>query len=136
PLRLSYVIKDEVLKITSEHARDDEAVVLHYNVADLVIALPDFVRTADRGVTSRINEADRQAGRLGAGMGSPMVAAASATGGTTNAVLDPGVLAQMGSSGSFNGFGGPGSPQVSPGPGGLGGGAEPDFDSLIQLITT
>ncbi len=134
PLRLSYVIKDEVLKITSEHARDGEVVVLTYNVADLVIPIPNFVPSVNMGMTSAINEAYKQAGRLGAGMGSPMVAAASATGGTTNAVLDPGVLAQMGGSGSFNGFGG--QPPVSPGPGGLGGGAEPDFDSLIQLITT
>ncbi len=137
PLRLSYVIKHEVLKITSVHARDGEVVTLTYNVADLVIPIPNFVPSVNMGMTSAINEAYRQAGRLGAGLGAgPMIAAAGAGGGTTNAVLDPAVLAQMGGSGSFPAFGGPGASGVSPGPGGLGGGAEPDFDSLIQLLTT
>jgi len=135
PLQLSYVIKDEVLKITSQHARDGEVVTLTYNVADLVIPIPNFVPSVNMGMTSAINEAYRQAGRMGGLPAAPMVAAASPTGGTTNAVIDPAVMAQMGTA-PMAGFGGPPTPPVAPGPGGLGGGAEPDFDSLIQLITT
>ena len=37
PLHLSYVIKDEVLKITSEQMRDSQVYTVTYNVADLVI---------------------------------------------------------------------------------------------------
>jgi len=135
PLQLSYVIKDEVLKITSQHARDGEVVTLTYNVADLVIPIPNFVPSVNMGMTSAINEAYRQAGRMGGLPAAPMVAAASPAGGTTNAVIDPAVMAQLGTS-PIPGFGGPPTPPVAPGPGGLGGGAEPDFDSLIQLITT
>ena len=135
PMQLSYVIKDEVLKITSQHARDGEVVSLTYNVADLVIPIPNFVPSVNMGMTSAINEAYRQAGRMGGMPAAPMVAAASPTGGTTNAVIDPAVMAQMGTA-PIPGFGGPPQPPVAPGPGGLGGGAEPDFDSLIQLITT
>ena len=43
PLHLSYVVKDEVLKITSEQMRDGQVYTQTYNVADLVIPIPNFV---------------------------------------------------------------------------------------------
>ena len=47
PLHLSYVIKDEVLKITSEQMRDGQVYPVTYNVADLVMPIPNFVPTPD-----------------------------------------------------------------------------------------
>lgn len=43
PLRLNYVIKDEVLKVTSEQLRDNEVYTVLYGVGDLVIPIPNFV---------------------------------------------------------------------------------------------
>ena len=37
------MIKDEVLKITSEQIRDGDLIRRVYNVADLVIPIPNFV---------------------------------------------------------------------------------------------
>ena len=45
PLHLSYVVKDEVLKITSEQMRDSQVYTYTYSVADLVIPIPNFVPT-------------------------------------------------------------------------------------------
>ena len=53
PLHLSYVIKDEVLKITSEQMRDDQVYTDTYNVADLVVPIPNFVPTDD-GLGKRV----------------------------------------------------------------------------------
>ncbi|NIQ98623.1 MAG: hypothetical protein GTN78_00250, partial [Gemmatimonadales bacterium] len=46
PLHLSYVIKDEVLKITSEQQRDGDVYQVIYPVADLVVPIPNFVPTS------------------------------------------------------------------------------------------
>jgi len=43
PLHLSYVIKDEVLKVTSEQYKNIQVYTKTYNVADLVIPIPNFV---------------------------------------------------------------------------------------------
>ncbi len=43
PLRLSYVIQDEVLRVTSEQTRDSNVYHKVYNVADLVIPIPNFI---------------------------------------------------------------------------------------------
>ena len=56
PLHLSYVIKDEVLKITSEQMRDGQVYTVTYNVADLVMPIPNFVPSAD-GPASGVSRA-------------------------------------------------------------------------------
>lgn len=133
PLNLSYVIKDEVLKITSQQLRDGEIYPVTYNVADLVIPIPNFVPQAEFGLSGAISKAYQQSGYFGNGLGghSPLAAIASVSGGSQNAQLDPTLLANLGS-GSMSG---PPAPMRG-GPGGLGGGPQPDFDSLIELITT
>jgi general secretion pathway protein D len=82
-------------------------------------------------------------GPMGAG-GMPLAMMASPDGSNTNAVVDPKILAQFGGMGGLTGFGGgrgtggaTGVPQNIPfgGPGGMGGGVQPDFESLIELIT-
>ncbi len=139
PLHLSYVIKDEVLKITSEQYRDGELVQYSYNVADLVIPIPNFVPGTGMGLSGAYHDALGSVGFGGhgpfGGRGSPLAVVASRSGARNNATVSPTVLAQMSasqmtspmSSSTPAGFGGPG---------GLGGGAMADFDSLIELITT
>ena len=57
PLRLSFVIKDEVLKITSEQLRDSEVYTHTYNVADLVVPIPNFVPNGNQGLSGALASA-------------------------------------------------------------------------------
>jgi general secretion pathway protein D len=143
PKHLSYVIKDEVLKITSEQLRDGEIYPVTYNVADLVIPIPNFVPNGRTGLTGAIGEAYNMAGGAWGGMGGVNGVGAgylaSHDGSQAMGIIDPKVLAQINqlmpskTGASLAG----GSSQSAPfGPGGMGGGAQADFDSLIELITT
>ncbi|HEV3416297.1 MAG TPA: hypothetical protein VG056_05775, partial [Pirellulales bacterium] len=143
PLHLSYIVKDEVLKITSEDKRHGQVYTKSYPVADLVIPIPNFGPNGGDGINGALWEAYK---RLGWGEGSngafagapPVMAVASDTGAKTNAMLNPAVAAQMRTLGI------PGTGQVQTGqpqpnqfgPGGLKGGNQADFDSLIELITS
>ncbi len=148
PLHLSYVIKDEVLKITSEQLRDGEVYTVTYNVADLVIPIPNFMPNGNMGLSGALRDAQaalNPGGVMGAGNSMPLAAMASPNGSDSNAMVDPKILAQFGGGGGgITGFGGMGRgggatgvPQNIPfgGPGGMGGGVQPDFESLIELIT-
>ena len=79
PLHLSYVIKDEVLKITSEQLRDGEVYTVTYNVADLVIPIPNFVPNSRMGLAGALDDAhgQRRAGGsfVDVGMGGPSAVA-------------------------------------------------------------
>ncbi len=69
-------------------------------------------------------------------MGGPSAVVASRDGSTASGMINPAVLAQMG---NMAGGMGPraGQPQNVPfGPGGMGGGQQADFDSLMELITS
>ena len=140
PLHLSYVIKDEVLKITSEQMRDGQVYTATYNVADLVIPIPNFVPTR-MGLGAAYDGAMSNVGfggsvPFGSATATPLAVVASHDGGQNGAAIDPNLLAQIGSgSRSRLPIAPQGSP-VGPGPGGLGGGAQADFDSLIDLITS
>ncbi len=135
PLHLSYVVSDEVLKITSEQLRDGELYTQTYNVADLVTPIPNFVPSNNIGLQGLINESMAAAGRGQIGVGS---------GGPTVLVNDRGqkpatgpngkVLAQQLGSTPANGLASSSVP-IGAGPGGMGAGANADFDSLIDLIT-
>jgi general secretion pathway protein D len=133
PLHLSYVISDEVLKVTSEQLRDGELKTITYNVADLVTPIPNFVPSNNIGLQGMINDSMAAAGR-GSKPG-------FANNGPTVLVNDqksgqPGenVLAQQ-----FNASPTGQSQSTVPigaGPGGMGAGANADFDSLIDLIVS
>ncbi len=71
PLHLTYVINDEVLKITSEQLRDGEIYPQTYNVADLVTPIPNFTPSSNMGLQGLINDsmAAAGAGRGGYGLG-------------------------------------------------------------------
>jgi general secretion pathway protein D len=136
PLHLSYVIKDEVLKITSEQMRDGQVYMVTYYVGDLVQPIPNFV-PGSTGLDGAYQSAMGAVGfggtmPFGSSQAAPMVVARD--GKTNTAASNPEVLAQL------SGAGRPGMPNVpktSPaggGPGGMGGGVQPDFDSLIDLI--
>jgi Flp pilus assembly secretin CpaC len=139
PLHLSYVVSDEVLKITSEQLRDGEIYQEVYNVADLVTPIPNFTPSSNMGLQGLINDSMAAAGAgrgsLGLGNNAPSVLVND----RRPAVGPNGrVLAQQ-----INGS--PTSPSGAPsttipigggGPGGMGGAANADFDSLIDLIVS
>src|SRR5690606_26313622 len=134
PLHLSYVVKDEVLKITSEQLRDTETYQIVYPVADLVIPIPNFVPDNSLGLTGLINDAHAAMGYGAGSFGAPgpiaLVNGQKPRGGAT----PQGVLAQPGMPNSGAALGGPTSMPIGGGPGGMGGAASADFDSLIELI--
>lgn len=141
PLGLSYVIQNEVLRITSEQTRDANVYPKAYYVADLVMPIPNFVPNGSLGLPGAIRESMNA--MMGTGMvprlpngGIPLTMAkdeGQQQGGKSSADY----LAQINNFGGMNGLqnlnnGIPGGG----GPGGLRNGAEPDFDSLVELITT
>ena len=56
PLGLSYVIQNEVLRITSEQTRDSNVYAKAYYVADLVMPIPNFVPNYNLGLPGAIRE--------------------------------------------------------------------------------
>ena len=70
---MSYVINDEVLKVTSEQLRDGQVYAWTYNVADLVTPIPNFVPSNNIGLQGLINEAQTNAsmGRSSFGQSGP-----------------------------------------------------------------
>jgi len=141
PLHLKYTIKNEVLKITSEQMRDSDLYRVTYNVADLVVPIPHFVPSPRMGLAGAVHDALGSFGYGGGagGFGSlntPLAVVASKDGSKGSAAINPAVLAQVAgpsmASGAIPAHSGP----IGFGPGGLGGGAQADFDSLIDLITT
>jgi general secretion pathway protein D len=140
PLHLSYVIKDDVLKVTSEQMRDNQLVTRTYNVADLVIPIPNFVPTSSMGLGGAYKEAMNGAGFGGglpfASATSSPLSVVSSNNKRSPLVDSPELLAQQLGTGT-HGVPTPGKGHTpGPGPGGLGGGAQADFDSLIDLITS
>ncbi len=141
PLHLSYVVKDDVLKITSEQMHDNQVYTVTYNVADLVMPIPNFV-PGHTGLASAYDAAMGTVGfngsmPFGSATAAPMQVAATRDGKGASAMVNPNLLAQVSSAGGHlapfvNSKNGP----VGAGPGGLGGGTNADFDSLIDLIKT
>jgi general secretion pathway protein D len=131
PLNLSYVVRDEVLKITSERLRDGDVYIETYDVGDLVMPIPNF---APGGVGIQ-QSLDRSYASLAGGLGmSPGVSvSASPHGIAASGQINPAIRSQMNAPAGGGAFGGPGG-GFGGGPGGLGGGSRPDFDSLIDLI--
>ncbi len=140
PLRLTYMINDEVLKITSEDMRHGQLYSVTYPVADLVIPIPNFVPDGREGINAAMREAYGRMGWSGAAGGS--VSSMGPFGVATNensGSINPTTMAQFQPAvGVPIGTGGPPRTGVSQGnqfgAGGLKGGAQADFDSLINLI--
>jgi general secretion pathway protein D len=139
--QMSYIIRDEVLLITSEDQQRGEVYPVPYNVADLVIAIPNFVPDGRMVLGNAMAQAYADAsiawgGGTPGGNTSPNfpVQLTSAEMNNGNWSVGRGALAQM-QGGNYSGGGVTPSTRGA-GPGGLGGGAQADFDSLIELIVT
>jgi general secretion pathway protein D len=136
PLRLSYVIENEVLRVTSEQTRNTNVYPKVYNVADLVIPIPNFIPGYNTGLAGAIQYAHAALGYgnnlqpLGR---TPMALASNDLGGANS---NTSVLAQMGASGMLSSLASQAAPPPGYGPGGMGGAAMADFDTLINLITS
>ncbi len=136
PLHLSYVINDEVLKITSEQLRDGQIYAHTYNVADLVTPIPNFVPSNNIGLQGLINEsmAATNQGKPGFASTSPTVLVNDRSQ-KAGAGANGNVLAQQFNAAPTNGMS-PSTVPIGAGPGGMGAGANADFDSLIDLIVS
>ena len=140
PMHLSYVIQDEVLRITSEQVRDGDVYPEVYPVADLVIPVPDFYPSNNVGLTGAIREAYQTLNRThqlggystGALMQGPLTIMQNELEQPVNS--NQSVLAQMSAGGMIPQMPGPGGTARLPGAGG--GGAQADFETLIELIQT
>jgi general secretion pathway protein D len=147
PLGLSYVVQNEVLRITSEQTRDSNVYAKAYYVADLVVPIPNFLPNSSMGLPGAIREGLNAISGLGIMPRMPSgvmgLTMAKDEGQPQRGQSSAEVLAQIN---NFGGMGGPGGMGVGGlqnlrqpafgGPGGLGGGAKPDFDSLTELITS
>jgi general secretion pathway protein D len=140
PLELGYMIRDEVLKVTSAQRQGGDVYQTVYPVADLVIPIPNFVPTARMGLSGALFDAHNRLGGAyntpGIFGAPPAMAVATADGAGGNATIDPALLAQMNAHGTLPGA------RTAPisvgggGPGGLGGGSQADFEAIKELITT
>ena len=146
PLRLTYVIKDEVLKVTSEDVKRGQLYTVMYPVGDLVIRIPNFAAEQARKV-STVRSAKPWPVWVGlvqpeASFGAASAPSLAVNEPAGNSNLSPAVLAQMRNSGIPIPVGGSGSSQsgqqqsIPFGPGGMKGGSQADFDTLIDLITS
>ncbi|MEM9353583.1 MAG: hypothetical protein AAGA92_11270 [Planctomycetota bacterium] len=133
PLHLTYMIKDEVLKITSEQLRDGDVYTKTYDVADLVIPIPNFIPSSNIGLQGLINDAYASMGYAqGPGVPGPVAMVADSQAAPAGMTGGANALAQQLGAGSISSGGSP----MGGGPGGLGAAANADFDSLIDLIVS
>jgi general secretion pathway protein D len=137
PLHLSYVIRNEVLEITSETVRRSDTVTKVYNVGDLVIPIPNFVPSYNMGLPGAIRAAHSSMpyGQPFGGSGAvPLTVMAQNE--QPSGAIDPIALAQVGPNAAASlATGGRSTQPLGFGPGGIGAGVAPDFDSLIELVT-
>jgi len=131
PLHLGYVVRDEVLKVTSPRLVKGDVYAVTYPVADLVLPIPNF-SSDGLGITGALRDGYEQAAlrnSLSVQVGPPPAGIPVAQGG--EAAMAPTALAQ------FQGRGGPpttgSTPSIPFGPPSAGG-AQADFQSLIELI--
>ncbi len=137
PLHLSYVIQNEVLRVTSEQTRNSDVYPRVYNVADLVIPIPNFVPSYNVGLPGALKEAISATGQVrSTGLPQTVPLTLAASEGGDQSLGNASVLAQMSTSGMLPGIA-PRSPQpLGYAPGSMGGATMADFDTLIELITS
>ncbi|HBU37307.1 MAG TPA: hypothetical protein DEB70_05820, partial [Planctomycetaceae bacterium] len=129
PLHLDFVVRDEVLKITSPLLVQGEVYSVSYPVADLVIPIPNF-SDSEIGMNSAMKAGfshvgpQVEVGRPPTGITNGMGTSPTTGTGSSN----PNVLGQL-QGGSLGG-----GSTVTPGVGNSGG-SQADFQSLIELIT-
>ena len=135
PLNLSYVIQNEVLRVTSMDAHNMNVYSQVYNVADLVIPIPNFVPSYNMGLAGAIRESYRALG-YGQNMPSSGSTPLMMAGNENGSVPKSSAMAQLGAAGALRSLGARSEQESEFGPGAPGGAAAADFDSLIELITS
>jgi general secretion pathway protein D len=133
PLHLDYVIKDEVLKVTSPRLVKGEVYSISYPVADLVIPIPNF-SSDGLGITGALRDGYARLGpRNGVSVqfGPPPVGINGVSRSGADSGIDPASLAQFQAGGNAPAMGS--TPSIPFGPP-TGGGSQADFQSLIDLI--
>ncbi|MEI6657798.1 MAG: hypothetical protein WCO76_04595 [Planctomycetota bacterium] len=133
PLHLSYVVRDEVLKVTSPRLVKGDVYAITYPVADLVLPIPNF--TSDGlGITGALRDGYNQVAmrnNLAVQVG-PAPAGINAARAGGDGTLDASSLAQL----QLGGGGPPvtgSTPSIPFGPPSAGGGQQ-NFQPLIDLI--
>jgi general secretion pathway protein D len=132
---LCYIIKHEVLNITSESKRSGQVFTVTYPVGDLVMPIPNFLPSQNMGLPGMIRDAMQGATNAGGGGGGAMqtpmnVVAATRDGKPASVGISPQIAANFAARTPASGQAGSGG-----GPGGAGNGTAPDFESLMDLIT-
>jgi len=131
PLQLGYVVRDEVLKVTSPRLVRGEVYAVTYPVADLVLPIPNFT-SEGLGISGALRDGYQQAAQrnsLAVQVG-PVPAGLNPALGGADAALNAASLAQ------FQGGGPPSTgstPSIPFGPPAVGGG-QANFGPLIDLI--
>ena len=134
PLHLDYCVRDEVLKVTSPRLMKGQLYSVSYQVADLVIPIPNFTSDdtgldgAINGGYSRLSTLTNMSVQTGPAPGALARAGSDAAVDPSSLAQIPGVggtAPQMGSAAGLPLLGGGGGPM---------GGAQADFQSLIDLI--
>ena len=129
---LCYIVKNEVLNITSESKKSEASQIYQqvYPVGDLVMPIPNFVASPRMGLAGALHDAMSNAVGTSGGFGTmttPLAVVSNHDARGRTALINPAVMANANAL--------PGRAQASAGPGGAGGGTSPDFDTLIDLIT-
>lgn len=133
PLHLGYVVKDEVLKVTSPRLVRGEVYAVTYPVADLVLPIPNF-SSDGLGITGALRDGYSQVAlrnNLAVQVGPPPAGINAARAGS-DAAVDAASLAQL----QLGGGGPPvtgSTPSIPFGPPSVGGGQQ-NFQPLIDLI--
>jgi general secretion pathway protein D len=138
PLNLDYTIRDEVLKVTSPRIAKGQLFSVSYQVADLVVPIPNF-SSDGLGITGALREGYSRISSPQAGLSvqtGPAPAGVNAVRATGSPTVDPTSLAQFqgGLPATPPGIGTGSTPSIPFGPASAGG-AQADFQSLIMLIT-
>ncbi|MCA9067397.1 MAG: hypothetical protein KDA84_00640, partial [Planctomycetaceae bacterium] len=124
PLHLSYMIQDEVLKVTSRIRQQGELEVVTYPVADLVVAIPSFKPSGGTGLQS--SGFNNNAWQGPANFSVPAGGSLQPVSGAQFQVGDG-----IGGAGVANPWSAPGLDSTL-----AGGGSSVDFDTLSDLIVT
>ena len=132
PLHLSHVVQNEVLKITSEQTRDLAVYSQVYYVADLVSPVPNFGPNHSIGMAAALQRAHQSLGVGQTGSFAQAMPAMIAAQPTVDGTANPNVLGQFGNPQAQ----GLTRQNIGMGAGGLGEAVEPDFESLIELVTS
>ena len=135
---MSYVITNDVLKVTSSELTAGKVYTKSYPVADLIIPIPNFVPDGREGINAALEQGYRRSG-YGGSMGFGVGVAHRQSSSPMPAGRPHRSTRWHRLSSSIGPISPPatGVPQHIPfgGPGGLGGGSQADFDPLIDLIT-